>query len=197
MIYYAPRIFEAAGLAASTALLSSVGIGAVNLVFTMLGIYLIDRAGRKTLLIYGSIGYITTLSIVSWAFYTGAGGVVVVLGVFGFIASHAAGQGAIIWVFISEIFPNHVRAYGQAFGSGIHWVFAALITLFTLFFMDILGDNPGPLFAFFAFMMLLQLAFALKMLPETKGRSLEDLAREMTSDVTEEQIGEAPVNHNF
>lgn len=182
VIYYAPRIFEAAGLAASTALLSSVGIGAVNLVFTMLGIYLIDIAGRKTLLIYGSIGYITTLSIVSWAFYTGAGGIVVVLGVFGFIASHAAGQGAIIWVFISEIFPNHVRAYGQAFGSGIHWIFAALITLFTLFFMDLLGDKPGPLFAFFAFMMLLQLAFALRMLPETKGRSLEDLAKEMTGE---------------
>ncbi|MCR9133535.1 MAG: sugar porter family MFS transporter [bacterium] len=180
VIYYAPRIFEAAGLAASTALLSSVGIGAVNLVFTMLGIYLIDKAGRKTLLIYGSIGYITTLSIVSWAFYTGAGGIVVVLGVFGFIASHAAGQGAIIWVFISEIFPNHVRAYGQAFGSGVHWVFAALITLFTLFFMDLLGDNPGPLFAFFAFMMVLQLLFALKMLPETKGKSLEELAQEMT-----------------
>jgi len=182
VIYYAPRIFEAAGLAESTALLSSVGIGAVNLVFTMLGIFLIDRAGRKTLLIYGSIGYITTLSIVSWAFYSGTGGIVVVLGVFGFIASHAAGQGAIIWVFISEIFPNHVRAYGQAFGSGVHWVFAALITLFTLFFMDLLGDNPGPLFAFFAFMMLLQLAFALKMIPETKGRSLEDLAKEMTGD---------------
>ncbi len=180
VIYYAPRIFEAAGLAASTALLSSVGIGAVNLVFTMLGIYLIDKAGRKTLLIYGSIGYITTLSIVSWAFYTGAGGLVVVLGVFGFIASHAAGQGAIIWVFISEIFPNHVRAYGQAFGSGVHWVFAALITLFTLFFMDLLGDNPGPLFAFFAFMMVLQLLFALKMIPETKGKSLEELAQEMT-----------------
>lgn len=182
VIYYAPRIFEAAGLAASTALLSSVGIGVTNLVFTMLGIYLIDRAGRKTLLIYGSFGYIITLSIVSWAFYSGTGGMVVVFGVFGFIASHAAGQGAIIWVFISEIFPNHVRAYGQAFGSGVHWVFAALITLFTLFFMELLGDNPGPLFAFFAFMMLLQLAFALKMLPETKGRSLEDLAKEMTGD---------------
>ncbi len=182
VIYYAPRIFEAAGLAASTALLSSVGIGVTNLVFTMLGIYLIDRAGRKTLLIYGSFGYIITLSIVSWAFYSGTGGMVVVFGVFGFIASHAAGQGAIIWVFISEIFPNHVRAYGQAFGSGVHWVFAALITLFTLFFMDLLGDNPGPLFAFFAFMMLLQLAFALRMLPETKGRSLEDLAKEMTGD---------------
>ncbi len=182
VIYYAPRIFEAAGLAASTALLSSVGIGVTNLFFTMLGIYLIDRAGRKTLLIYGSFGYIITLSIVSWAFYSGTGGMVVVFGVFGFIASHAAGQGAIIWVFISEIFPNHVRAYGQAFGSGVHWVFAALITLFTLFFMDLLGDNPGPLFAFFAFMMLLQLAFALRMLPETKGRSLEDLAKEMTGD---------------
>lgn len=190
VIYYAPRIFEAAGLAQSTALLSSVGIGAVNLVFTMLGIYLIDRAGRKTLLIYGSIGYITTLSIVSWAFYTGAGGIVVVLGVFGFIASHAAGQGAIIWVFISEIFPNHVRAYGQAFGSGVHWVFAALITLFTLFFMDLLGDNPGPLFAFFAVMMLLQLVFALKMIPETKGRSLEDLSQEMTAKIPDAELGE-------
>ena len=183
VIYYAPRIFEAAGLTASTALLSSVGIGITNLIFTMLGIYLIDRAGRKTLLIYGSIGYITALSIVSWAFYSGAGGIVVVLGVFGFIASHAAGQGAIIWVFISEIFPNHVRAYGQAFGSGVHWVFAALITLFTLFFMDLLGDNPGSLFAFFAFMMLLQLGFAIKILPETKGRTLEELAKEMTGEI--------------
>ena len=129
MIYYAPRIFEAAGLAASTALLSSVGIGAVNLVFTMLGIYLIDRAGRKTLLIYGSIGYITTLSIVSWAFYTGAGGVVVVLGVFGFIASHAAGQGAIIWVFISEIFESCTHTVRRLVRNSL--VFAALITLFT------------------------------------------------------------------
>ena len=181
VIYYAPRIFEAAGLAQSTALLSSVGIGAVNLVFTFLGIYLIDRVGRKTLIFYGSIGYISTLAIVSWAFFTGAGGMVVVLGVFGFIASHAAGQGAVIWVFISEIFPNHVRAYGQAFGTGIHWIFAALITLFTLFFMDILGDNPGPLFAFFAVMMVLQLLFAIFMMPETKGKTLEDLAKELSS----------------
>lgn len=185
VIYYAPRIFEAAGLASSTALLSSVGIGAVNLVFTMLGIYLIDRSGRKILMIWGSIGYITTLSIVSWAFYSGAGGFVVVLGVFGFIASHAAGQGAVIWVFISEIFPNHVRAYGQAFGTGTHWVFAALITLFTLFFMDLLGDNPWPLFAFFAFMMLLQLLFALKLMPETKGKTLEELSQQLTPDTNE------------
>ena len=183
VIYYAPRIFEIAGLELSTALLSSVGIGVVNLIFTFIGIYLIDRIGRKTLIFYGSIGYISTLSIVSWAFYSGADGLVVVLGVFGFIASHAAGQGAVIWVFISEIFPNHVRAYGQSFGTGTHWVFAALITLFTLFFMDLLGDNPWPLFAFFAFMMIIQLIFAVKLMPETKGKSLEELARELTPNL--------------
>ena len=179
VIYYAPRIFESAGLASSTALLSSVGIGLVNLVFTMLGIYLIDRAGRKQLMLYGSIGYIVTLAVVSWAFYTGAGGTIVVLFLFGFIASHAIGQGAVIWVFISEIFPNHVRASGQAFGTGVHWVLAALITLFTLFFMELLGDNPAPLFAFFAGMMVLQLVFVLRTMPETKGKTLEELESEL------------------
>ena len=179
VIYYAPRIFESAGLASSTALLSSVGIGLVNLVFTMLGIYLIDRAGRKQLMLYGSIGYIVTLSVVSWAFYTGVGGTIVVFFLFGFIASHAIGQGAVIWVFISEIFPNHVRAIGQAFGTGVHWLFAALITLFTLFFMDLLGDNPAPLFAFFAGMMVLQLVFVLHTMPETKSKTLEELESEL------------------
>lgn len=179
VIYYSPRIFESAGLASSTALLSSVGIGVVNLVFTMLGIVLIDRSGRKKLMLIGSIGYIVTLSVVSWAFYTGAGGIIVMIFLFGFIASHAIGQGAVIWVFISEIFPNHVRAAGQSFGTGVHWVFAALITLFTLFFMDILGDNPAPLFAFFAFMMVLQLIFVVRLMPETKGKTLEELALEL------------------
>ncbi len=179
VIYYAPRIFESAGLASSTALLSSVGIGVVNLVFTMLGIYLIDRAGRKQLMLYGSIGYIVTLAVVSWAFYTGAGGTIVVLFLFGFIASHSIGQGAVIWVFISEIFPNHVRASGQSFGTGVHWVFAALITLFTLFFMELLGDNPAPLFTFFACMMVLQLVFVLRIMPETKGKTLEELESEL------------------
>ena len=126
-------------------------------------------------MLYGSIGSIVTLSVVSWAFYTGAGGTIVVLFLFGFIASHAIGQGAIIWVFISEIFPNHVRASGQSFGTGVHWVFAALITLFTLFFMDLLGDNPAPLFGFFAFMMVLQLLFSIFIMPETKGKSLEEI----------------------
>ena len=112
-------------------------------------------------------------------FYTGAGGTIVVLFLFGFIASHAIGQGAVIWVFISEIFPNHVRASGQSFGTGVHWVFAALITLFTLFFMELLGDNPAPLFAFFTGMMVLQLLFVLRIMPETKGKTLEELESEL------------------
>ena len=179
VIYYAPRIFEAAGLGSSTALLSTTGIGLVNLVFTLLGMYLIDRSGRKKLMLIGSVGYIVTLALVSWAFFAGAEGIYVILFLFGFIASHAVGQGAVIWVFISEIFPNHVRAYGQSIGTGTHWVFAALITLFTLFFMDILGDNPGPLFLFFAFMMCLQLLFVIFMMPETKGVSLEELEKKL------------------
>ncbi|MEX0609522.1 MAG: sugar porter family MFS transporter [Balneolaceae bacterium] len=179
VLYYAPRIFGAAGLEANTALLSSVGVGAINLLFTMFGILLIDRFGRKTLMIIGSVGYIITLSVVSWAFYTGAGGTIVVLFLFGFIASHAISQGAVIWVFISEIFPNHIRAAGQSFGASVHWIFAAFITLFTLFFMNLLGNNPSPLFAFFAFMMILQLIFVLKLMPETKGKTLEELSREL------------------
>ena len=96
-----------------------------------------------------------------------------------FIASHAVGQGAVIWVFISEVFPNKVRAYGQSWGTGTHWVFAALITLLTPVFLDgengIFKDNPWPIFAFFAFMMFLQLLFTKFMMPETKGISLEEL----------------------
>ena len=168
-----------AGLGASTALLSSTGVGLVNLFFTIFGIYLIDRLGRRTLMIYGSIGYILSLAAIAYVFYTGASGSLVVLFVFFFIASHAIGQGAVIWVFISEIFPNEIRAYGQAFGSGIHWVFAALITATTLPIIKMLGENPWGLFAFFSFMMVLQLLFVLFVMPETKGVSLEDLKKKL------------------
>jgi len=175
VLYYAPRIFEMAGLQANTALLSSTGIGLVNLVFTILGMYFIDKMGRRLLMIVGSIGYIVTLSVIAWAFLTNAGGSIVVIFVFGFIASHAVGQGAVIWVFISEIFPNQMRAYGQAWGTGTHWVFAALITAFTLPVIQMLGNNPWILFGFFAFMMFLQLLFTLFLMPETKGVSLEEM----------------------
>jgi len=179
VLYYAPRIFEMAGLQANTALLSSTGIGLVNLVFTILGMYFIDKMGRRLLMIVGSIGYIVTLSVIAWAFLTNAGGSIVVIFVFGFIASHAVGQGAVIWVFISEIFPNQMRAYGQAWGTGTHWVFAALITAFTLPVIQMLGNNPWILFGFFAFMMFLQLLFTLFLMPETKGVSLEEMEKKL------------------
>ncbi|NND32361.1 MAG: sugar porter family MFS transporter, partial [Saprospiraceae bacterium] len=127
VLYYAPRLLEAAGIGAEDALFQSTSIGVVNLIFTLLGMYLIDRMGRKTLIIYGSIGYIISLSVVAWAYATGASSTILLSFVLMFIASHAVGQGAVIWVFISEIFPTDVRAFGQAWGSGTHWVFAALI----------------------------------------------------------------------
>ena len=178
IIYFAPRVFELAGLDSSGALLSSAGIGLVNLFATVLGMYLIDRAGRRTLMLIGSIGYILSLATVSWAFASGAGGMTVVFFVFLFIASHAIGQGAVIWVFIAEIFPNNVRAKGQSLGSGTHWIFAALITLLMPSVLAIL--EPSTIFGFFTAMMVLQLLFVLFLMPETKGRSLESLAEDLS-----------------
>ncbi|MDX2279433.1 MAG: sugar porter family MFS transporter [Saprospiraceae bacterium] len=179
VIYYAPRIFEDAGLAASSALLSSVGIGLVNLVFTMLGLAWIDRFGRRFLMYIGSIGYIISLSAVSIAFFTGnTGGLMIPILLFVFIAAHAIGQGAVIWVFISEIFPNSVRSYGNSLGSSTHWVFAALIAASFPWLASRFGQ--GPIFGIFAVMMVFQLLFVWKMMPETKGVSLEDLEKQLT-----------------
>ncbi|MHA7944796.1 sugar porter family MFS transporter [Formosa sp. 3Alg 14/1] len=174
-LYYAPRIFEEAGLGESTALLSSVGIGVTNLVFTLLGVFLIDKLGRKTLMYIGSIGYIVSLGLVSAAFFFGWSGMAVPIFLFLFIAAHAVGQGAVIWVFVSEIFPNHLRASGQSFGSSVHWVLAALIPSLIpfLFSHELIG--PGVVFLFFAFMMVLQLLFVAFLMPETKGKTLEEL----------------------
>jgi len=174
VIYYAPRIFEAAGFGSEDSLLSTAGIGIANLVFTMLGIYLIDRAGRKTLMLVGSIGYIFSLFMVSRAFFQeDFDSLAVPIYLFIFVGSHAIGQGAVIWVFISEIFPNQIRAYGQALGSFTHWIFAALITLLMPY---VLGQfSGGVIFAFFCGMMVLQLLFVLFMMPETKGVPLEEL----------------------
>lgn len=184
VLYYAPEILERAGLGGQESLASSITIGAVNLLFTLVGMYLIDRLGRKMLMLYGSLGYILSLSMVAFAFYSGAGSVFLLAFICLFIASHAIGQGAVIWVFISEIFPTQVRASGQSFGSSVHWVFAALITLITPYFLDadvgVFKDNPWPIFAFFAALMVIQLIFVLFMMPETKGKSLETLEAELT-----------------
>lgn len=179
ILYYAPEILEMAGLGAKESLFNSILIGVTNLVFTLIGMRLIDVLGRKQLLLIGSLGYIVSLTMVAFAFYSQLGSVVLLLSIMLFIASHAIGQGAVIWVFISEIFPNTVRANGQAFGTGIHWIFAALITLVGPIVIDIYKENPWPIFAFFAFMMLLQLVFVLFMMPETKGLSLEEIESKM------------------
>lgn len=179
VIYYAPRIFEETGMGASTALLSSAGVGLVNLVFTLAGVSLIDRMGRRFLMYVGSVGYIVSLSLVAWAFSSGAaqGTMLVPVLLFAFIAAHAIGQGAVIWVFISEIFPNAVRSYGNALGSATHWVFAAIIA--NTFPLVAGAFGPAPIFAGFAAMMVLQLLFVWKMMPETKGISLEALEQQL------------------
>ena len=174
-LYYAPRIFEEAGLGESTALLSSIGIGVTNLIFTLLGVFLIDKLGRKTLMYIGSVGYIISLSLVSAAFFLGWTGMAVPIFLFIFIAAHAVGQGAVIWVFISEIFPNHLRASGQSFGSSTHWILAAIIPSLIPFLFNHPMIGAGVVFLFFAVMMVFQLLFVAFMMPETKGKTLEEL----------------------
>lgn len=179
-LYYAPRIFQEAGLGESTALLSSIGIGITNMVFTLIGVSLIDKLGRRKLMFIGSIGYIISLSLVAMAFFLNWEGMAVPIFLFIFIAAHAIGQGTVIWVFISEIFPDQLRASGQSFGTSTHWVLAAIIPSMVPFLFAQIG--PGVVFAFFAFMMVLQLLFVLFMMPETKGVSLEELEKMLTKN---------------
>ena len=176
ILYFAPRIFELTGLQSQAALLQSVGIGVTNLVFTFAGLWLIDRLGRKTLLYIGSVGYIVSLGLCAWAFHNKFYGIVPAC-IFAFIAAHAVGQGAVIWVFISEIFPNRQRAFGQSLGSFTHWIFAALLTLY--FPSMVARLEPSVVFGFFCFMMCLHLLWVWLMVPETKGRSLETIEHEL------------------
>jgi sugar porter (SP) family MFS transporter len=185
LLYYAPRILEEAGFAKNNSLLSSISIGLMNLIFTFVGLWLIDRIGRKTLLIIGSFGYIISLSMVAYGFMAHSSPEFMLSFLLLFIAAHAVGQGAVIWVFISEIFPTQIRAKGQSFGASIHWIFAALITLITPVFLDsnngIFKENPWPIFAFFSVMMALQLVWIVAKVPETKGVSLEELQKKLLS----------------
>lgn len=190
ILYYAPQLLSQAGLSTEGSLLSSISIGGVNLAFTFVGLYLIDRLGRKQLMYIGSIGYIISMAMVAYCFKFNTGPMMTLGFILLFIASHAVGQGAVIWVFISEIFPNEVRSFGQSLGTGTHWVFAALITLLTPIFIDDqegifgierFGEKPWPVFAFFAGMMVLQLVWVRFFMPETKGKSLEELGVEERS----------------
>jgi MFS transporter, SP family, arabinose:H+ symporter len=176
ILYFAPRIFELTGLGEKAALLQSVGIGVTNLIFTFVGLWLIDRLGRRTLLYVGSLGYITSLGLVAWAFFSGHLSIVPVC-IFAFIAAHAVGQGAVIWVYIAEIFPNRQRALGQTLGSSTHWVFAALLT--TFFPKVVTAFPPGYVFLFFCGMMVLQLIWVKTMVIETKGVPLEQVQQRL------------------
>ena len=176
VLYFAPRIFELTGLGEKAALLQSVGIGVTNLIFTFVGLWLIDRLGRRTLLYIGSFGYIVSLGLTAWAFFTHHFAIVPAC-IFAFIAAHAVGQGTVIWVFISEIFPNRHRAEGQALGSSTHWIFAALLT--TFFPKMVTSFAPGYVFLFFCVMMVLQLIWVKLMVPETRGISLEQMQHEL------------------
>jgi sugar porter (SP) family MFS transporter len=176
ILYFAPRIFEMTGLGSKAAMLQSVGIGVTNLIFTFIGLWLIDKLGRRTLLYIGSFGYIGSLGLCAWAFHSETFGIVPAC-IFAFIAAHAIGQGAVIWVFISEIFPNRNRASGQTLGSFTHWIFAALLTLF--FPKMVEAFAPSIVFGFFCFMMILQLVWVKLMVPETKGVPLEEIQKKL------------------
>jgi MFS transporter, SP family, arabinose:H+ symporter len=180
ILYFAPRIFEMTGLGARAALLQSVGIGITNLVFTFVGLWLIDRLGRRTLLTIGSFGYIASLGLCAWAFFTRHYSIVPA-SIFAFIAAHAVGQGTVIWVLISEIFPNQYRATGQSLGSATHWIFAALLTSF--FPAMVSAFAPGYIFLFFCGMMVLQLIWVRTMVPETKGVPLEEIQRQLGVEI--------------
>jgi len=180
IMYYAPRIFEIAGLDRTSSLFQSVSIGFTNLIFTVIALFVIDKIGRKKLLLIGSVGMVFMLSLVSLGFlFSHFGGAAVLIGLVGFIAFFALSQGAVIWVFISEIFPNKVRAKGQALGSFSHWLLAALISWV---FPVIASGNPrstGWAFSFFAIMMLVQFVVVFLLFPETKGKRLEEIQNDL------------------
>lgn len=180
IMYYAPRIFEMTGLAANASLLQSVMIGATNLIFTILAMFIIDKFGRRTLLIIGSFGMVVFLGLVARAFYLQSfDSSSVMWYLVGYIAFFAFSQGAVIWVFISEIFPNTVRSKGQTLGSFTHWLGAATIS----WTFPVAANSPliggGNAFMFFSVMMLLHLIFAWKVIPETKGKSLEEIQKSL------------------
>jgi len=187
ILYFAPRIFEMTGLGERAAMLQSVGIGITNLLFTFVGLWLIDRLGRRTLLYIGSFGYLISLGLTAWAFFTQHFAIVPIC-IFAFIAAHAVGQGTVIWVLISEVFPNRHRAEGQALGSFTHWIFAALLTTVFPKAVELSGADEHPqragfIFAFFGLMMFFQLIWVKTMVPETKGITLEEMQSKLGIEV--------------
>ena len=183
VLYYAPEVMRQAGAATNTAFLMSVGVGAMNLVATMAALTVIDKIGRRKLMLVGSIGYIISLGFLSWVMFYYAGHYdatsswLVLAGLMVFIAAHAFGQGAVIWVFISEIFPNRIRGRGQALGSLTHWVFAWITSTAFPAVIAVLGG--GVAFGIFAVCMVAQLIWVIRVMPETKGVPLEEMEHKL------------------
>ena len=179
IIYYAPRIFSMAGFSDAEAFLQPIYIGTANLIFTLLAMTLIDKFGRKKLLIIGSFGMILFLALTAYVFSQSEPNKMVVYYLIGFIGFFGFSQGAVIWVFISEIFPNAVRSQGGALGSFTHWIMAAIISW--TFPIIVEGNSSGGFysFLFYALMMLAHLIFVWKFLPETKGRTLEEIQKDL------------------
>jgi sugar porter (SP) family MFS transporter len=180
ILYYAPRIFEMAGFSQQASFLQPVYIGGANLIFTFLGMSIIDKVGRKTLLITGAIGTAAFLALTAFAFNsTGSGNQYVIFYLVGFIAFFALSQGAVIWVFISEIFPNAVRSQGSSLGSFTHWIMAAIIAWTFPIFVNKIPNGGHYAFIFFSCMMLVSLIFIWRVMPETKGRTLEQIQKDL------------------
>ena len=190
LLYYLNSIFESAGFGKVSSAQQSVIIGATNFAFTLLAMTLIDRLGRKTLLLVGAVGTCAALCVASWIFYTNTNQGLLLWTLVAYIAFFALSQGAVIWVYISEIFPNSVRAKGQSLGSATHWVFCALITFLfpaaaKLTSLTVGGEtfefNSSLPFMFFALMTFIQFFVVLFFYPETKGVPLEDMQKRMAA----------------
>jgi MFS family permease len=176
ILYYLNSIFERAGFSKVSGDLQAVAVGATNLVFTVIAMSVIDRIGRKMLLLVGSVGTAVCLAGVSAIFFAKTHENLLVWLLVGFIACFAFSQGAVIWVYLSEIFPNRVRAQGQSLGSFTHWAMAALITWV---FPMLAASSGGAPFVFFSLMMVLQFFVVLFLFPETKGITLEQMQKKM------------------
>ncbi len=177
IMYYAPMIFEKAGANTNSAMLQAVAVGVTNMIFTIIAMFFIDKVGRKTLLLIGAVGMFITLAGAAFNYYdeTLFGNTGVVVFIIGFIAFFAFSQGAVIWVFLAEIFPNKVRSKGQALGSFTHWVMNAIIGL--VFPVALTNFGGGNVFMFFSIMMIPFFIFVWKVMPETKEKSLEELEK--------------------
>ncbi len=177
ILYYLNDIFAAAGFSKVSSDLQSVAVGATNLLFTMIAMSVIDRIGRKALLLVGSVGTAACLAGVAWVFSTQRHQDLLVWMLVGFIAFFGFSQGAVIWVYLGEVFPNRVRAGGQSLGSFTHWIMNALIS--GMFPMVAASAGASAPFVFFSSMMVLQFFVVLFLFPETKGLSLEAMQKKL------------------